>query len=222
MFTEKHILTNPYNNHRLCRNFTGYEISAINCIPSAPSGYIGTTINLTPTSADKFLSWSITGAELTGSAFTITGSDVTAEGFYETEQMARYEYTIFETSTPVSAGTVSMPFSSFDEIGVCYQGGDVDRWLWYNKECLSGSNPQVSYHGTYYTYSNDRAFTFSLFLNMNNNNRTFSVGANSANPYIYTEDLSYTAKMKRPYGEYTATINACKKSVWKIVGARYQ
>lgn len=222
MFTEKHILQNPYNNHRLSRTLTGYDITCIGCSANPPSGYSGTLVNLTPTSADKFENWNITGAELTGSAFIIGTSDVTAEALYKLEQMARYEYTIFETATPVSAGTVSMPFSSFDEIGVCYKGGDVDRWLWYNKECLSGSNPQVSYHGTYYTYSNDRAFTFSLFLNMNNNNKTFSIGANTANPYIYTEDLSYTAKMKRPYGEYTDTINACKQSVWKIVGARYQ
>lgn len=222
MFTEKHILTNPYNNHRLCRNFTGYEISAINCIPSAPSGYIGTTINLTPTSADKFLSWSITGAELTGSAFTITGSDVTAEGFYETEQMARYEYTIFNTGTSVSAGTVSLPFSSFDELGVCYNGGESDNWIWYDHENLTGSTPRVTYEGTYYTWNTDRAFTFAGFFNMNNNNKTFTVTMPNCNPYIYTNSLEYNYKMQRPYGDLTATIAQCKKSVVKIVGVRYQ
>lgn len=222
MFTVKKYVNNSFDQHSLYRTGYGYDITTVNCNASRPSGYSGNIVNLVPTTADNFESWGITGAELTGSAFRIGTADVTAEAFYKVEQMSRYEYTIFETATPVSAGTVSMPFSSFDEIGVCYQGGDVDRWLWYNKECLSGSNPQVSYHGTYYTYSNDRAFTFSLFLNMNNNNKTFSIGANSANPYIYTEDLRYTAKMQRPYGEYTATIAACKKSVWKIVGARYQ
>ena len=82
MFTEKHILGNPYNNHKLSRTVTGYEVSAVDCNVNKTSGYSGTTVNLTPTTASKFSGWAITGAELTGSAFKFNNGDVTAQGYY--------------------------------------------------------------------------------------------------------------------------------------------
>lgn len=82
MFTEKHILTNPYNHHKLSRFVTGYELTTYDCGADKVSGYNGTTINLIPTYPQRFQNWSITGAILTGSAFNFDGSDVSASASY--------------------------------------------------------------------------------------------------------------------------------------------
>lgn len=82
MFTEKHILTNPYNHHKLSRFVTGYELTTYDCGADKVSGYSGTTVNLIPTYPQRFQNWSITGATLTGSAFKFDGSDVSASATY--------------------------------------------------------------------------------------------------------------------------------------------
>ena len=81
MFTEKHILQNPYNNHRLSRTVTGYDVTCVGCSANPSSGYSGATVNLTPTppAGYAFNNWSITGASLTGSAFNFNANDVTAQ-----------------------------------------------------------------------------------------------------------------------------------------------
>ena len=83
MFTEKHILGNPYNNHKLSRTVTGYEVTTVDCSADKTSGYSGTTVNLTPTqTGSTFTNWSITGATLTGNAFNFDNSDVTVVAYY--------------------------------------------------------------------------------------------------------------------------------------------
>ena len=82
MFTEKHILQNPYNNHKLSRTVTGYELTTFDCGADKLSGYSGSTVNLIPTYPQRFQNWSITGATLTGSAFNFDGSDVSASASY--------------------------------------------------------------------------------------------------------------------------------------------
>lgn len=83
MFTEKHILGNPYNGHKLSRTVTGYEVTTVDCSADKSSGWNGTTVNLTPTqTGSTFTNWSITGATLTGSAFNFDNSDVTVVAYY--------------------------------------------------------------------------------------------------------------------------------------------
>lgn len=86
MFTEKHILGNPYNNHNLSRTVTGYEVSTVDCSADKSSGWNGTTVNLTPKtvgSTMRFSSWSATGANIINSAFTLA-ADATAKANFET------------------------------------------------------------------------------------------------------------------------------------------
>lgn len=86
MFTEKHILGNPYNGHQLSRTVTGYEVSTVDCSADKNSGWNGTTVNLTPKtvgSTMRFSGWSATGANIINSAFTLT-ADATAQANFET------------------------------------------------------------------------------------------------------------------------------------------
>ena len=85
MFTEKHILGNPYDNHQLSRTVTGYEVTTVDCSADKSSGWNGATVNLEPTPAwnQKFSGWGITGGTLTGSAFKLV-DDTTAQAKFET------------------------------------------------------------------------------------------------------------------------------------------
>ena len=85
MFTEKHILGNPYNGHHLSRTVTGYEVTTVDCSADKTSGWNGTTVNLTPDEAPAgyaFSGWNITGATITGSAFNFVGNDVGVSAIY--------------------------------------------------------------------------------------------------------------------------------------------
>lgn len=85
MIKEKHTLTNPYNHHALSRYIDVYEVTTDGCSSSPMSGYKGTEATLVdqPAWNEKFSSYSITGATLTGNNF-ILNNDVTAKANYET------------------------------------------------------------------------------------------------------------------------------------------
>ena len=85
MIKEKHTLTNPYNHHALSRYIDVYEVTTDGCSSSPMSGYKGTEATLVdePAWNEKFSSYSITGATLTGNNFVIN-NDVTAKANYET------------------------------------------------------------------------------------------------------------------------------------------
>lgn len=85
MIKEKHVLTNPYNHHALSRYIDVYEVTTDGCSSSPMSGYKGTEATLVDNPAwnEKFSSYSITGATLTGNNFVIN-NDVTAKANYET------------------------------------------------------------------------------------------------------------------------------------------
>ena len=86
MFTEKHILQNPYNNHKLSRTVSGYEVTTVDCSADKSSGWNGTTVNLTPKTVgvtQRFSGWSATGATIENSAFNLT-ADTTAKANFET------------------------------------------------------------------------------------------------------------------------------------------
>lgn len=85
MIKEKHVIKNPYNHHALSRYIDVYEVSANRCQSVPESGYKGTEATLVdePAWNEKFSSYSITGATLTGNNF-ILNNDVTAQANYET------------------------------------------------------------------------------------------------------------------------------------------
>ena len=85
MIKEKHTLTNPYNHHALSRYIDVYEVTTDGCSSSPMSGYKGTEATLVddPAWNEKFSSYSITGATLTGNNYVIN-NDVTAKANYET------------------------------------------------------------------------------------------------------------------------------------------
>lgn len=85
MKKEKHILTTLYNHHALSRYVDVYEVSGVRCHSVPESGYQGTEATLVdePAWNEKFSSYSITGATLTGNNFVIN-NDVTAQAVYET------------------------------------------------------------------------------------------------------------------------------------------
>ena len=85
MKKEKHIVNKIYGNHQLARYIDVYEVSANRCHSVPESGYKGTEATLVdePAWNEKFSSYSITGATLTGNNF-ILNNDVTAQANYET------------------------------------------------------------------------------------------------------------------------------------------
>lgn len=85
MFTEKHYVNKTYGNHLLSRTVTGYDVTTVGCSSSPMSGYNGTECTLVDNPAwnEKFSSYSITGAALTGNNFVLN-NDVTAQANYET------------------------------------------------------------------------------------------------------------------------------------------
>lgn len=85
MIKEKHLCNKTYGNHQLARYIDVYEVSANRCHSVPESGYKGTEVTLVdePAWNEKFSSYSITGATLTGNNF-ILNNDVTAQANYET------------------------------------------------------------------------------------------------------------------------------------------
>ena len=85
MIREKHIVNKVYGNHQLARYIDVYEVTTDGCSSSPMSGYKGTEATLVddPAWNEKFSSYSITGATLTGNNYVIN-NDVTAKANYET------------------------------------------------------------------------------------------------------------------------------------------
>ena len=85
MIKEKHYVNKVYGGHQLSRYIDVYEVSTVDCAATQYSGYKGTEVTLVdePAWNEKFSSYSITGATLTGNNF-ILNNDVTAQANYET------------------------------------------------------------------------------------------------------------------------------------------
>lgn len=85
MKKEKHLCNKTYGGHQLARYIDVYEVSANGCHSVPESGYKGTEATLVddPAWNEKFSSYSITGATLSGNNF-ILNNDVTAQANYET------------------------------------------------------------------------------------------------------------------------------------------
>ena len=155
MFTEKHILGNPYNGHKLSRTVTGFEVSTVDCSTDKTSGWYGATVNLTPKtvpSTQRFSGWSATGATIENSAFTLT-ADATAKANFETaKSLTRQTDGHGTLGTTINVGFINetanlyptpnqgYAFSGFTITGATltgsaftFTGSDVTAKAWFNK-----------------------------------------------------------------------------------------
>ena len=134
----------------------------------------------------------------------------------------RYELQIFKSDTGmgVSAGTVSQPFSAFDEIGI-RMSWESDRdlhgcnWLWFPNNVFTASTGNAILN--YMIANNSQYYIFQSNMNWSNENNTFTV--------LNDQSTKYWG-MYSPMNT-TATINAANngsrhKIVGEIVGVKYQ
>lgn len=191
MIKEKHVLTNPYNHHALSRYIDVYEVSANRCHSVPESGYKGTEATLVdePAWNEKFSSYSITGATLTGNNFIID-NDVTAQANYETAKNVTLQTdghgTIAANRNSGFIGdqvTLSnTPNANFNLSGYTITGATLTG----NKFNFTGSNVTAKAWFTGYTainasYSFYGVNTFTGNINYNTNNViNFNPTANEA------------------------------------------
>lgn len=132
----------------------------------------------------------------------------------------RYEISLFKSSNGlgVSAGTVSMPFSAFDEIGIrcCWESSRATHgcnWLWFRNFSATTGQQDLSYF-----ISNDtNYFLYQSVFQYNNTAKTFNVPNDQSTQWW---------GMYSPIGT-NATIAASNngsrhKIIGEIVGVIYQ
>ena len=184
MIKEKHTLTNPYNHHALSRYIDVYEVSANGCHSVPESGYKGTESTLVddPAWNEKFSSYSITGATLTGNNF-ILNNDVTVQANYETAKnltlqtdghgtIASTKNSGFIGDTAALSNTASngYGFSGYSITGATltgsnfkFTGSDITAKAWfsavphYTAKAFNSGTPfqgNTAYTGKYYSYDN--------------------------------------------------------------------
>lgn len=135
----------------------------------------------------------------------------------------RYEYTLFESpdGLGVSAGTVSMPFSAFDEVGIGlgwknYRNICGINYNWFDKAQMSAAtaNPTL----TYVFADNVNYCVEAVTFNYNNNNLTFTTNKNGqALTAMYGGIITPTATTAK----FTA-LNGDTNVITKIIGVKYQ
>jgi len=134
----------------------------------------------------------------------------------------RYEKTIYRSSNGLgtSAGSVLMPFSAFDEIGIrcCWQDNrDLhgSNWLWFPKSTFTAAtgNTQLNYM----IANNSNYFIFQSNMNWDNENKTFNVLKDQSTKYWgMISPINTTATI-------AASNNGSRhKIVGEIVGVKYQ
>ena len=180
MIKEKHVLKNPYNHHTMSRYIDVYEVSANRCHSVPESGYKGTEATLVDNPAwnEKFSSYSITGATLTGNTFTFTNSDVTAQANYETAKNVtlqtdghgsiaadRNSGFIGDQVTLSNTANADYGFSGYSIIGATltgnkfnFIGNDVTAKAWFS--ALPTSALLISYP---YSYTSTDSESFTIY-----------------------------------------------------------
>lgn len=141
---------------------------------------------------------------------------------HETYPKRRYEYTIYDAGDGgrTSAGTVSMPFSAFDEIGIGagYANFPEVSWTWFDHNAITANTGKNAIR--YITNSENNYFVFVCTFVHNNSNNTFTVDKNGQNlnsAWMLAQTPCNTT------GAWTAYVNNNSiKCVNKIVGVRYQ
>ena len=91
MKKEKHVINKVYGNHQLARYIDVYEVTTDGCSSSPMSGYKGTEATLVdePAWNEKFSSYSITGATLTGNNFILNKSCSTELEFASSTDLSK-------------------------------------------------------------------------------------------------------------------------------------
>ena len=156
------------------------------------------------------------------------GNTVTYPGWngyiqWQQPYYARYEYNLFgnNTSPGVSAGTVSMPFSAFDTIGirtVWRQSQSINgngTFIWYDKAQVTAATVQLNV--PIILANTNNYCVFETTVEINNTNKTFTTLNNQSTMYggIYTP-LTSNAKW--------AQINDANRHnvIGQIIGVKYQ
>ena len=147
-------------------------------------------------------------------------------GFLQYENHAipfqRYEYTIFRSTdgNGVSAGSVSQPFSAFDEIGVCCSWQDSPKlygkqWLWFPQTNFTADTGNQILN--YMIADNSNYYIFQSNMNWNNTAQTFTVLNDQGSKYwgMYSP-INTTASILYTNNGYR------HKIVGEIVGVKYQ
>jgi hypothetical protein len=134
----------------------------------------------------------------------------------------RYEISLFKSSNGlgVSAGTVSMPFSAFDEIGIrcCWENSRSvhgSNWLWFPNAQMSATTGQQDL--TYFMANSTNYYLFQSVFQYNNTAKTFNVPNDQSTQWwgMYSP-ISTTATI-------AATNNGSRhKIIGEIVGVKYQ
>ena len=169
MIKEKHLVNGIYGGHQLARYIDVYEVSANRCHSVPESGYKGTVATLVdePAWNEKFSSYSITGATLTGNNFVIN-NDVTAQAVYETAKnltlqtdghgtIAANKMSGFIGDTAALSNTASngYGFSGYSITGATltgsnfkFTGSDITAKAWFSAvpTAYNGSYDLTSYY----------------------------------------------------------------------------
>jgi hypothetical protein len=134
----------------------------------------------------------------------------------------RYEISLFKSSNGlgVSAGTVSMPFSAFDEIGIrcCWENSRSlhgSNWLWFPVSQFSATTGQQDL--TYLMSNDSNYYIFQSVFKYNNTANTFNVPNDQASQWwgMYSP-INTNATI-------AATNNGSRhKIIGEIVGVKYQ
>lgn len=135
----------------------------------------------------------------------------------------RYEYTLFESQDGlgVSAGTVSMPFSAFDEVGIGLGWKDKRNlhginYNWYDKSQMSAAtaNPTLTY-----VFSNNTNYIVeAVTFNYNNNNLTFTTNRNGQAFTAMYGGITTTTATTAKFNAWNGDTNV----ITKIIGVKYQ
>lgn len=186
MIKEKHIVNGIYGGHQLSRYIDVYEVSANRCHSVPESGYKGTEATLVdePAWNEKFSSYSITGATLTGNNF-ILDNDVTAQANYETAKNLTLQTDghgsiastkssgfIGDTAALSNAASDGYGFSGYSITGATltgsnfrFTGSDITAKAWfsavphYTAKAFNSGTPfqgTTAYTGEYYAGTVDQ------------------------------------------------------------------
>lgn len=157
-----------------------------------------------------------------GNTISTSSNEAPLSFDYITYPKKRYEYTIYDAgaNNVVSAGTVSMPFSAFDEVGIAagYNGFTDFTWSWFSKKSFTNTTGRSFLQYVVSTTTN--YYTFVCGFVHNNSNKSFTVDKNG-------QPLNTT------YGEIHTPVSTTAKFVStqnnnsiicvnKIIGVKYQ
>lgn len=134
----------------------------------------------------------------------------------------RYEYTLFEApdGLGVSAGTVSMPYTAFDEIGICLGWKDTRNLHGVNYNWMPSTTFSATSASTVLNYAfsnNSTYYVISTRFNFSNADKTFVTDKNGLTANMY-------GGMQTPTGNNTKfnAWNTDTKVITKIIGVKYQ